>query len=92
MDIVIWKSYGDISVYEADTPEKLAGIIRTVVSCIVGWKILDKECTQAIRIVDELGHDLKSLRITLRDLIHAIGEDHENFEWLELTRTQVTCK
>jgi hypothetical protein len=28
MKIVIWKAYGDIRVYEADTPEKLTQILK----------------------------------------------------------------
>lgn len=37
MKIVVWKSYGSIKVYEAQTAQQLESIVRTMISCLEHW-------------------------------------------------------
>lgn len=41
MKIFIWKSYGEIDVYAAETVEQLTSILDTVISCLDGWDLDD---------------------------------------------------
>jgi hypothetical protein len=35
MNVLVWKNYGHISVYAADTADQLEGIINTIMSCML---------------------------------------------------------
>ena len=96
--IVIWKSYGDVVVYAADTAPQLRGIINQICECLDGWGYEDT-VDLALTVIATVPEDdtlpalavyINQLIRTLRDLIEAVteGERHEQFEYVQLTRVQ----
>lgn len=100
--IVIWKSYGDVVVYEADTAPQLRGIINQICECLDGWGYEDTVDPALALIATEPEDDtLPALAIymnqlirTLRDLIEAVteGERHEQFEIVKLDRVRAVVR
>ena len=100
--IVIWKSYGDVVVYEADTAPQLRGIINQICECLEGWGYEDIVDPALALIASKPEDDsLPALAVymnrlirALRDLIEAVteGERHEQFEFVKLDRVQAVVR
>ena len=88
--VLVWKSYGDIQVYAADTAEQMEGIVNTVIACLKYWE-LNKE----IKVIREymIPGDVRSMVrafATLRSLV--VDSKHEQFEDIYLTNVQEKCQ
>lgn len=85
MKVLIWKSYGDIEVYDASTTDKLAEHIETIISCLDNWGM--EEDIEIVRKKVAAARDYQMMVRAYRWLVDAInpGHDVDNFEYLELT-------
>ena len=90
MKVVVWKSYGDIKVYAAETAEQLEGIVTTMIACIQGW---GEEGT--IKLVTDHIAKHKGDRAEIQRAFNTIkkvaGNDHETFEDIFLTTVCEEC-
>ena len=77
MKILIWKSHGDICVYDVSTPEKLKAQIDTAIYCIQGWG-LDAEVNAVQKHINKYPDDLNKLTQAFNTLRSAIGPGTED--------------
>lgn len=87
MDILIWKSHGDICVYDVSTPEKLKAQIEIAIECLQGWG-LEEKIAVVQEHIDKHPDNLYELRHAFRALARAIGEDSDAFEAFHLDTLQ----
>ena len=100
--ILVWKSYGSVAVYAAETVPQLRSIINTICECLDGWGYEDTvDPALALIATEPVDDTIPALAIyinqlirTLRDLIETVteGERHEQFEILHLSRIEAVCK
>jgi len=79
MDILIWKSHGDICVYDVSTPEKLKAQIEMAIACVQGWHI-DEKIAVVQEHINKHPDNSYELRRAFRTLTRAIGDDSDAFE------------
>ena len=82
MDTVfVWKGYGEIDVFRAETPEELASIFEKIVSCLDGWGLEDS-ITQWSKEIEDFEHSYKIYKFAINELLEKtnIGS-HEMFEY-----------
>jgi len=91
MKILVWKSYGCINVYAAETAEQLEGIVNTIISCLDGWCLEDEIKLATDHIAKHKGDRKEILRAfnTVRNAVECT--DHESFEDIFLTTVQDNC-
>lgn len=87
MQILIWKAYGDIDVYCAETPTQLEGILSDVIDCVKYVTSIED-----IPIIDEYRYgiqnsidteDLSNAKLLMLKLIeeHILVGNNESFEY-----------
>lgn len=78
MRIFIWKSYGDVDVYRADTLESLKKIFDEIIDILDDWGMTDEvtEAKEAVIANTERAHVL-----AISDLIGEQVGTHETFEY-----------
>lgn len=92
MKVLIWKSYGDIKVYAAETPAQMIGIIKTMVDCVDGWD-LDTECELVKERIEKHPDNIKALLEAYSIMRDAVCPgSHESFEDIFLTRVCEVCQ
>lgn len=84
MQVLVWKSYGDISVHDVSTPEKFKNQIFDMIDCVGGWGI-EKEIELVESHIEKHPEDMKELRRAFNTLVNAIGEGADNFEDIFIT-------
>ena len=63
MIVVIWKSYGDIEVYEADTTENLRNIVKMIINSLEHYG-LDEEIKKVKDHLQKHGDEYEAVRST----------------------------
>jgi len=81
MKILIWKSYGEIVVYDISTPEKFELKLLDIISCLDGWG-LDEDITTVKKYMEQTKYSLAF--DWLRDAIDP-SYDLDQFEHLEIS-------
>lgn len=84
MTVLVWKSYGDIKVYAADTADQLEGIVTTMMSCMKGWGE-DSTINSVKDHIKQHKGDRKEMLEAFDIIVDAAGEGHEMFEDVFLT-------
>ena len=84
MKVMVWKSYGDISVYDVSTPEKLIEQISNIIACVEDWG-LDKKIKLVKDHIEKHPEDMVELRRAFNTIKNAIGTGDDNFEDLFIT-------
>jgi len=91
MKILVWKSYGDIKVYAAETPAQMVGIIETMIECVDGWD-LDKKCELVQEHIVKYPDDMVELKKAFNTMRNAVSPgSHESFEDIFLTDVCEVC-
>lgn len=87
MQILIWKSYGTIDVYDASTPDRLQSALERIIAAVKDWGI-DDELEQVRELMDAHGgYEQPRLIRAFSVLKSAIQPgSHESFEALEISR------
>jgi hypothetical protein len=91
MKVLVWKSYGDIKVYAAETAEQLEGIIDTMMCCIEGWGE-DKKIAMVKAHIEKHKGDHKEMMRAFNTIKNATGEGSDQFEDIFLTDVSETCQ
>lgn len=91
MKVVIWKSYGDIKVYAADSAEQLEGIVETMIACLDGWGLEDNIKLASEHIAKHKGDRNEMVKAfnTIKDAIECT--DHESFENIFIDTVRKEC-
>jgi hypothetical protein len=79
MKILIWKSHGDIRVYDVSTPDKLRAQIEDAIDCLDGWG-LEKEVELLQKHIEKHPNDLVELSRAVNQIMMAVGDEEEMFE------------
>jgi hypothetical protein len=88
MNVLVWKSYGDISVYDVSTPEKLKALIHMMLDCIEDWG-LEKTVQIVEENIEAHPNDFKVLNKCFNSICNAVGVgSHELFEAILITEIQ----
>ena len=90
MKVLVWKSYGDIKVYAAETAEQLEGIVNTMIACVEKWDI-DAEIKMVTDHMVKHKGDRKEIVRAFNTIKHAAGSDDEMFEDIFLTTVLEEC-
>ena len=91
MKVLVWKSYGDIKVYAAETSTQLIAIIETMVECVNGWG-LDEKCKIVREHIAKHPDDIKELIEAFNTIRTAVAPgEHEQFEDIFLTDIYEVC-
>jgi hypothetical protein len=90
MKVLVWKSYGDIKVYAAETAEQLEGIVNTMIACVEKWDI-DAEIKMATDHMAKHKGDRKEIVRAFNTIKNAAGSDDETFEDIFLTTVLEEC-
>jgi hypothetical protein len=77
MKILIWKSYGDIRVYDVSTPEKLKVQIENAIECLDGWG-LEKEIILVEKHIEKYPDNLTELMKAFNTIRNAINPGSED--------------
>lgn len=93
MNVLVWKSHGNIKVYAADTAEQVAGIVDTMMSCMNDEGI-ESHTFNLVRnhIEKHKGNHTEMVRAfnTLRNTV-SVTRRHGTFEDIFLTQVQLEC-
>lgn len=84
MKVLVWKSYGNIDVYDVSTPEKLREQIVTIIGCLDGYG-LEKNIKLVQDHIEKHPDDHTELRRAFNTIKNSVGYDDDNFEYLFLT-------
>jgi citrate lyase beta subunit len=85
MNILIWKSHGDIRVYDVSTPDKLKAQIEDTLSCIQDWG-MDKTIGLVQKHIEKHPDDIKELTRAFNIIKDAVDPgSHEMFEDFYIT-------
>ncbi len=79
MKILIWKSHGDISVYDVSTPEKLKAQIEDAIGCLDGWG-LEKKLQLVQTHIEKHPDNLVELTRAFNTIKNAVGNGDDMFE------------
>ena len=91
MKVLVWKSYGDIKVYAAETPAQMVCIIETMIGCVDGWGLQDK-CEQVEAHIAKYPDDIVELKKAYNTMRNAVSPgSHESFEDIFLTEVCEVC-
>lgn len=90
MKVLVWKSYGDIKVYAAETAEQLEGIVNTMIACVEKWDI-DAEIKMVTDHMVKHKGDRKEIVRAFNNIKYAAGSDNETFEDIFLTTVLEEC-
>ena len=91
MRVLVWKSYGDIKVYAAETPTQMIDIIDTMIACVDGWD-LDKSIKLVRGHIAKYPENMVELRKAFNTMRNAVCPgSHESFEDIFITDTLETC-
>jgi hypothetical protein len=92
MKILVWKSYGDINVYAAETPAQMISIIKTMIKCVDGWD-LDDGCELARGHIAKYPDNMIELRKAFNTMRNAVEPgSHESFEDIFITDVCEVCQ
>ena len=89
MNVLVWKSHGDISVYGISTAEKFKAVVYTITECVDGWG-LDKQVELVRAHLEKYPEDMKEIRRAFNTMHDGINPayDNDNFEDLFITKLQ----
>lgn len=88
MRVVVWKAYGEIDVYSADTPAQLKSIIEAMIAAVEGWG-LEKKVELVRGHMVKHPDDFKELTRAFVTMCNAVGPgSHEMFEKIELKQVK----
>ena len=92
MKVVVWKSYGDIKVYDAQTADQLECIVRTMISCLNNWCLEDTIAMVEKHLEKHLGDYVEMVRAfnTIRNKV--VESDHESFEDIFIADVLEKCQ
>ncbi len=90
MKIVVWKSYGDIKVYAAETAEQLEGIVETMIECLDGWGE-EKTIEMVQKHIAKHKGDRSEMVKAFNTIKNTVGRDHENFEDIFIDTVREEC-
>lgn len=84
MDIFVWKSYGDISVYDVSSFEKCKRVLGEITSVMEGWGNCCKDLESFMGYVRDTSKELTTLN-QIRGMINYIKasgwwQDADDFE------------
>lgn len=85
MQVLVWKAYGDIEVYDVSTPEKFKKQIVDMIDCVGGWGI-EEEIELVESHIEKHPENMKELNRAFNTLVNAIGEGSDCFEKIFITR------
>lgn len=91
MQVVVWKSYGDIEVYEAETCEQLIGIIEIMMKCVENWG-MDETIALVRTHIEKHPTDIKEIRRAFQTIKNQVEHDNDDFEKIELVETKDVTK
>jgi hypothetical protein len=92
MKILVWKSYGEIEVYAAESAEQLEKIVESMISCLDNWCLEDKIKLARDHIEKHRG-DYCEITRAFNTIKNAVQDsDHESFERIFLTNLNEECK
>ena len=87
--VFLWKAYGDIEVYAADTPEQIQGILTSVYT--VALHNTAKDAHPHMQSIYEKNKDTKP-KALIDWLIEEVGDDCDSFEYgTGFTEVQEKC-
>lgn len=87
--VLVWKSYGDIDVFAAETAGQMEDIIKTIVTSISAYG-MDKEISEITKHMKP--NDRDSMVNVFSKLKNLIGTGHESFEDIFLTQVKDKCQ
>jgi hypothetical protein len=79
MKILIWKSHGDIRVYDVSTPDKLRAQIEDAIDCLEGWG-LENTVKMVQTHIERHPDDLAELTRAFNKISIAVGDGDDMFE------------
>lgn len=80
MNVFVWKAYGDIEVYAADTQEQLNILFNSICNAVVDWD-LDSIIIETHIQIEKLNFSESALRKGINKLLDHINiGSHESFE------------
>jgi hypothetical protein len=79
MKILIWKSHGNIRVYDVSTPEKLRSQIEDAIDCLEGWG-LENTVKMVQTHIEKYPDNLVELTRAFNTISSAIGDGDHTFE------------
>ena len=86
MKVLVWKSYGDITVYAADTAEQVRFVVEQMLSCVEGWGSYMDNITNIVRKnLTKYAGDRTKIVGCFEQLRDAIGDGADQFEYLDIT-------
>lgn len=81
MNIFIWNSYGDVSVYPAETVEECRALLNTVIDCLDGWGLEAKIKKARAHADKTVGDDPGYIRAAINYLLGEAGVgSHDSFD------------
>lgn len=78
MQILIWKSYGDIRVYCAESKEQLSNIADKVYSIVKDWQIMEEDYDFNLEYNNAVAQ--KKARSFLKNFVDDYCNDSDSFE------------
>jgi hypothetical protein len=87
MKVLVWRAYGDTSVYDVSTAEKLLAQIETIIECVKDWGI-EGTVDLVVKHIAKHPGDVKELRRAFNTLKNAIGEGNDQFDELSIVDLQ----
>ena len=88
MRVYVWKAYGHITVYAAETSDDLERLFNTVVGCLGTWGV-DESIEAETHIFNkgkEQGRRDKMMQAI--NNLTSIGDSHESFEYNGFTHVE----
>ena len=79
MKILIWKSHGDIRVYDVSTPEKLKAQIEDAIDCLEDWG-LEKQIELVQRHIEKHPDNIAELTRAFNTISSMVGDGADMFE------------
>ncbi len=87
MNVLVWKNYGTVDVFAAETIPQLQFIVERVGISATGWGI-DKELTDLIELIANAGP--VPARRNIASTVMRLCRGHESFEIFEFTTVENT--
>ena len=81
MKILVWDSYGSISVHCAESEQQLISIADTVISILTNWNVgITFSQIDAAKSLPSGQKKCSALRTAIKELVEYNGEDSDEFE------------
>lgn len=93
MNVVVWKSDGNIKVYAADTAEQVAGIVDTMMSCMYDEYVENNIFNLVSNHIEKHKGNRQEMVRAFNTLRNTVGVTcrHGTFEDIFLTQVQLEC-